>query len=300
LSETSRLFVNVDTWINLLVSVTLVEMMIAIGLGVSPSDVVVAAKQWPLMGRAALANYVAVPIAAVVLLLLFHAKPMVAAGFLILAVCPGAPYAPPFTTIAKGDVVAAVGLMVVLASSSAILAPLMLAVLLPLVASDAPVHIDGTRLLGTLLLTQLLPLCAGIGLRAWRPSLAAKLLSPANRLSTILNLTAIAFILTTQIRTFLQIRLAAFGGMFVLLLASLAAGWVMGGATREARKTMALVTSLRNVGVSMVIAAGSFPGTPALTAILAYAVVELLGSLALALWWGRRARGLQGVAGTLY
>jgi hypothetical protein len=37
------------------------------------------------------------------------------------------------------------------------------------------------------------------------------------------------------------------------------------------------------VGVGLVIATGSFPGTPAVTAVLAYGILEILGSLLLAL-----------------
>src|SRR5262249_6315412 len=72
-----------DQLINVLVTVTLVEMMAAVGLGVSLADLVGVAKQWRLVARAALANYVCVPAATVGLLLLFDADPMIAAGFLI-------------------------------------------------------------------------------------------------------------------------------------------------------------------------------------------------------------------------
>src|SRR4051812_19158651 len=111
---------------NVLASVTLFEMMIAIGLGVAVRDVARVASDWRLVGKAALASYVLVPAAAVGLLILFQANPYVAVGFLVAAVCPGAPYGPPFTGIAKGNVVVAVGLMVLLAASSALLAPLLL------------------------------------------------------------------------------------------------------------------------------------------------------------------------------
>lgn len=280
---------NLDRWINLLVTVTLVEMMIAIGLSVSLSDLMAASKQWRLMVRTAVANYLLVPAAAVGLLLLYNADPMVAAGFLVLAACPGAPYGPPFTAIAKGNVANSVGFMVMLASSSAIVAPLLLRLLLPVTSGGARVQIDAARLVGTLLVTQLLPLCAGLGIRAWWPGLASHAVAPANLLSKILNLLTVALILTAQFRTLLAIRAVAFVGMLVLLLASLAAGWLLGGGTSEERRAMALTTSLRNVGVSMVIAAGSFAGTPALTAVLAYALIEVLGSLFIAVWWGRGA-----------
>jgi predicted Na+-dependent transporter len=75
--------------VNLLAAVTLSEMMVTLGLGVRASDVMAVGKQWELLSRALLANYVIVPGAAFGLLLLFHTGPMVAAGFLVAAVCPG-------------------------------------------------------------------------------------------------------------------------------------------------------------------------------------------------------------------
>lgn len=277
-----------DRWINALVTITLVEMMVAVGLASPLANVMATARQGRLLLRAAIANYLIVPAAAVVLLTLLHAQPMAAAGILILAVCPGAPYGPPFTAIAHGKPAISVGLMVILASTSALVAPLVLSVLLPLTSGDARLRIDAARVVGTLLATQLLPLCAGMGLRAWQPGVAERLLPPANLLSKLLNLSAIALILSTQFRIFLEIRWAALGGMLVLLLLSFVAGWCLGGPSRAERKTMALAASLRNAGVSMVIASGSFPGTPALTAVVGYAIVDVLGSLMVALWWGRR------------
>ena len=104
--------------INLLCAVTLFEMMVSIGLGVTFADLMGVARNGRLIGMAALASYVCVPAAAVGLVLLFHADALIAAGFLIAAVCPGAPYGPPFTAMAKGNVPRAVGLMTILAGSS--------------------------------------------------------------------------------------------------------------------------------------------------------------------------------------
>src|SRR5262249_52032128 len=133
---------TVDQLINVLVTITLIEMMVAVGLGVTFADLAGVAGNWRLAGRAALANYVCVPAATVGPLPLFDAHPMVAAGFLILAVCPGAPYGPPFTAVAKGNVPLAVGLMVILAGSSAVIAPVLLHYLLPLLAGDEPLQVD--------------------------------------------------------------------------------------------------------------------------------------------------------------
>src|SRR5262249_26558153 len=127
---------TMDQVINALVTVTLIEMMAVVGLGVTVADLVGVAGNWRLMGRAALADYVCVPAATVALLFLFQAHQLTAAGFLILAVCPGAPFGPPVTAVAKGDQAVAIGLMVILAGSSAILAPILLYILLPVVTGN--------------------------------------------------------------------------------------------------------------------------------------------------------------------
>jgi predicted permease len=85
---------RVDAIINLVAAVALFFMMVAVGLGLSIWDLLKVARDWRLALRAGIANYLLVPAAAVGLLFLFQPEPMVAAGFLIAVVCPGAPFAP--------------------------------------------------------------------------------------------------------------------------------------------------------------------------------------------------------------
>jgi BASS family bile acid:Na+ symporter len=285
---------TIDRIINVLVTVTLVEMMVTVGLGVTFVDLVGVARNGRLLVKAALANYVCVPAATVGLLLLFRAQPTVAAGFLILAVCPGAPYGPPFAAIAKGNVAVAAGLMLILAGSSAVLAPVLLSFLLPLVTGGDPLKVDAAQIVGTLLATQLVPLGVGVAVRHFRPLLADRLQGPGNLTSKVLNLAVVVLILAVQFPSLAAIRPRGLLGMMALLAASWAAGWLLGGPGAATRKVMALTTSLRNVGVGLVIATGAFAGSPAVTAALAYGLFEVVGSLLLAVWWGRRAAGVAG------
>ena len=278
---------TIDQIINLLAAVTLFEMMIAIGLGVSFAEVLGVARNWRLVLRAAAANYLAVPAAAVGLLLLFQAQPLAAAGFLVVAVCPGAPYGPPFTSLAKGNVIAAVGLMVILAASSALVAPVFLQFLLPLMAGDQPLQIDSVKIVMTLLLAQLLPLGIGLGVRQRLPLWAATLKKPADALTTVLNLILLGLIFVVQYDMLTGIPLRAFGGMFLLLAATVAIGWLLGESGAGNRKTLAITTGVRNAGVGLVIVSGSFPGTPAVTAATAYALVQTIVIALIALGWGR-------------
>ena len=279
--------------INLLASITLFEMMVAIGLGVSFRDVLQVATDWRLVTKAAMASYVCVPAAAVGLLILFHADPFVAAGFLVAAVCPGAPYGPPLTGIARGNVAISVGLMVILAGSSALLAPLLLQLLLPYVLQflpalpqDSPtLAIDGRKVVLTLMVAQFLPLCLGLAVRQWRPTTADRLKKPANLLSLLLNLMTLGLILYVQADMLTSIPLRGFVGMLALVLAGVAAGWFLGGS--DNRSAMVMATSVRNVGVSLVIVTAAFPGTGAVLAATAFGIFQTVVMALIALGWGR-------------
>jgi BASS family bile acid:Na+ symporter len=278
----------VDRLVNLLAAVTLIEMMVTLGLGVKAADVLSVGKQWGLLSRAFVANYIVVPAAALGLLLLFHASPMVAAGFLIAAVCPGAPYAPPFTSMAKGNVTVSVGLMVVLAASSAIVAPLLLGFLLPFIAGNTPMKIDVFKMISTLLGAQLLPLCLGIWIRHTHATLAERLKKPASVLSLSLNLVLLIVIILVQFHTLADIHVRGYLGMLCLVLTTLIAGrLVTKRGQEETAKSMILTTSVRNVGVGLVIATASFPGTAAITSTTAYAIFQTVVIALIALAWGR-------------
>jgi bile acid:Na+ symporter, BASS family len=279
--------------INLLASITLFEMMVAIGLGVSLGDVLHVATDWRLVAKAALASYVCVPAAAVGLLILFQADPFVAVGFLVAAVSPGAPYGPPFTGMARGNVALSVGLMVILAGSSALLAPLLLQLLLPLVLQflrnvpqDSPaLTLDGDKMVLTLLITQFLPLCIGLAVRQFWPTIADSLKKPANLLSMVLNLTTLGLILYVQFDMLIGIPLRAYVGMLALVFAGVAAGWLLGSS--GTRSAMVMATSVRNVGVGLVIVTAAFPGTQAVVAATAFALFQTIVMALIAMAWGR-------------
>jgi BASS family bile acid:Na+ symporter len=286
---------GIDQIIRWLALVTLIEMMVAIGLSVTTNDVVLVARDWRLIARAGLANYVIVPAATVGLLLLFRAPALVAVGFLIPAVCPGAPYGPPLTGMAKGNAPQSVGLMVILAGSSAVLAPFLLGFLLPMIAGDEPLRVDALRMVQSLVVSQFLPLCVGLYLAQRHPRLAQRLRNPLARLSTLLNLALLSIILVVQFRMLSEIRVAAYFGMFALVATAFLAGWLLGGPRPENRKSLSITTSIRNVGVSLVLVTASFPATAAVTAATAFGLFQTLLMALVAFVWGRSAGSTEAV-----
>jgi bile acid:Na+ symporter, BASS family len=276
-----------DKLVNPLVLILLIEMMVATGLGVSFGDLAGVVKNAGLLARAALANYVLVPAAAILLLYLFHTAPMVTAGFLLVAVCPAAPFAPPLTAMARGNVNVAVGLMVVLAASSAILAPILLSFLLPLMARGANLKIDTFKIVTTLLMTQILPLGIGMLVHSRLQKHAAKLRQRANLLSAVLSLVVFALIISLQYKTLAEIRWVGFVGLILLILLCLTAGWIVGGQVIGIRRAVSLTTAARNVGVALVIATASFPDSAAVTAVIVVAIFQTVLLTLISLSMGR-------------
>ncbi len=275
--------------LNIIALVTLIEMMFYIGLSVSLAEIWGAVRNWRLVARGVLANYILFPMATIGLLLFFDAQPLVAVGFMILAVCPAGPYGPPFTVVAKGNVGAATGLMIILTGMSPFLSPVLLDALTPLVSETNSIEIDVAEIVITLLFGQLIPLLAGLATHQRLPQLAARMRAPARKGAKILNAVFLCLVVYFQFETFLSVRSIALLGILILIATGVAIGWLAGGPGGEERKAMALTTAIRNNGVAMVIATGSFSGTPTVMAVVICGLIGLLVALAAALRWGRLA-----------
>jgi BASS family bile acid:Na+ symporter len=271
-------------WLNL---VALIAIMLSIGLKVSIHQIVAAARDVPVVLRSVAANFVAIPLVTVALLYWFDAAPLVSAGFLILAVCPGAPVAPRFAEIARADVAVATGTMAILGGLSALVTPLLLISLLGWLSLDTEVRVKSTEIVTILCFTQLLPLALGIAVRERLPGLATKLAKPVTSLANLLLLAVVVMILAVQFQTLAALRVRGWFGMTLLLAASLSIGWLCGGMKAPTRRALAVTTGVRNTAVGLFIASSNFPNTPAVTAVIAYAVFSLLGTLGCAVVWAK-------------
>ena len=279
-------------FIALLNVIALVTFMLAMGLEVKFAAVTGSVSPVHRVVMGLLANYALVPVVTVALLYLFQANPMVSAGFLILAVCPGAPFGPKAASLAKGDTGWAIGMMVILAGLSAILSPALLGLLLAWVAPESELNIDYVAIVRTLLVTQLLPLAAGLAIHHWLPKLTDKIVKPVSLTANIMLLALVGIILAVQFETLAAIRLRGWTGMALLFVASLAIGWVCGGTEGAIRRALAVTTSCRNAAVSLAIVTGTshFAGTDAVTAVVAFAFVSIFATLACGALLGKLTR----------
>lgn len=264
----------------------LVAMMLSMGLKVSWHEVLTSTRSLRLMFLGIVANFALIPALTLGLLALFAPDPLVSAGFLILAACPGAPVGPLFAAIAGGDVPFALGQMVILASLSVGLSPVLLSLMLSRVSLTDDLQFELLPIVRSLLLAQLLPLAIGLAVHRQWPKFAAQSAARLGQFANLLLLTVIVLILIGEHRSLEAIRMRGWFGMLLLLGATLAVGWMCGGPDRTTRKTLALTTAARNAALALVIVSNNFAGTPAVTAVVGYSLFSILGSLGCAVVFG--------------
>jgi BASS family bile acid:Na+ symporter len=264
-----------------LISFVLIVNTMSMGFQVSLVDVVQSLRHPGRISLWVLANFVLMPVATLALLRAFDASPMVSAGFFVLAACAGAPAGPRLAAKARADVPAAVAQMFFLGTLSAVLSPLLLTCGLPhLMDAGDLVPIEPVVIIRVLLVVQILPLAAGLGLHAWVPWLTTRIERPVRILGTLALLSVLVLIIAREFDHLAAIRMRGWLAMSLLLVISLATGWLCGGRDETARRTLALTTASRNSPVALVIVSQSFSGTPALTAVVAYTLVCMVGALA--------------------
>jgi BASS family bile acid:Na+ symporter len=229
--------------------------------------------------NALVSMYVAMPLFAVTVALAFDLPPAVKIALVALSVSPIPPILPRKALGAGGRESYAIGLLVAGSLLSVILIPL--AMELFQVVFNVPLQMTPRAVAGAVLASVLLPLAAGMAVRALLPAFAERIVGPTSIVATVLLYGTALPILISQGGQFLSLMQ---GGTFVALVAfaavGLLIGHVLGGPQFEERTVLALYTSARHPGVAVAIAQANFPQqriaiAAILLALLTAAVVSI-------------------------
>ncbi len=260
-----------------LLMVSVMFLVLGVGLRTTIGQIVAVARQFLLL-RGMLANFLIVPLAFYLGMLWLPLSLDVKIGIMIMAAAPIAPMAPPFVGMAKADLAYSVGLMAIVALLSVPLTPLILSLALPEGTGDLTV--DPWSIVKILLTAQLIPLCGGIAIRRVRPAWADQLLRFVPRIGQIGLLISVGFILWEQAEQISAIRAFEHSIILAMVVASLLIGDVtLIGETVGRRRSLAIVTAIRNVPLAFLIANTSFPGTTVASVVLIFSVFSMLLSV---------------------
>ena len=234
--------------------------------------------------------FVIMPIVAFALAGAFELRTSVEIVLVALAISPIPPLLPGREQKAGGHASYALGLMMIAAVLSIAIVPAEV----DMIGRYAmrPFAMSPWAIAGIALKAAVLPLVAGMLLRAVLPDLAARIAKPVEIIATVL---LVAGVLVLLAGTFREVFSLIGNGSIVALAAfvvmGLAVGHGLGGPSADDRLVLALSTASRHPAIALAIAKANFPDEPHLGAtIILYLVVGLLIGIPYQIWQKRRMR----------
>jgi BASS family bile acid:Na+ symporter len=176
-----------------------VSSMMAVGVSLTVGQILVPLRNVRLVSFALLANFVLMPLGALAIAKLLRLDEPLGVALLLLGAAAGAPFLPKLAGIAKSNLAFAVGLMVMLMVLTVAYMPLALPLLLE------GVSVDPMKIARSLLLLMLLPLGAGLALKARMGSVADRIRAPLNSISSLSLALLIVLLLVTNIRNVIDL-----------------------------------------------------------------------------------------------
>ena len=248
-----------------------VSSMLAMGAGLTVSQISEPLRNARLVMLALLANFVLMPLGALALAKVLWLDEPFGVGLLVLGCAAGAPFLPKLAEIAKGNLAFAVGAMVLLMVVTVGYLPIVLPLLLP------GITVDPWEIARSLLLLMLLPLVIGLALKARYGDLAARVKPALDWISNISLILLVCLITAANIDKVLQVfgTRGIFAGLLFIAL-GLGTGWWLGGPDTDTKRVMALGTAQRNIAAALVVASQSFGDPKVVVMVIVVAIVGLI------------------------
>jgi len=248
-----------------------VSSMLAVGVSLTVGQVVAPLRNGRVVSLALLANFVLMPLGAILVARLLWLDEPLRVALLLLGTAAGAPFLPKLAGIAKGDLAFAVGLMVLLMVATVGYMPLVLPRLLN------GVSVDATQIARSLVLLMLLPLALGLGVKARHEVTAERMRPLLDRTSSVSLALLTLLILTVHVNNLIGL----FGTRGVLasvlfLCWGAGIGWLLGGPVSDIRGVMALGTAQRNIAAALVVGGQNFTDPKVVVMVVVVAIVGLL------------------------
>ena len=246
-----------------------VSSMLAVGLSLTVREIVTPLRNGKLLTLAVFANFVLMPLAAILIGRVLQLAEPLGVALIILGAAAGAPFLPKLASVAEGNLAFSVGLMVLLMVLTVGYMP----VVMPLLLQG--VSVDPMKIARSLVLLMLLPLLFGLVVRARAAGVAGRAASALNRVSSA----SLALMMVLMVITNARNIVSLFGtrgilASIVFLLVGIAVGWLLGGSTPEMKSVLALGTAQRNIAAALVVGGQNFDDP---TVVVMIAVVAIVG-----------------------
>lgn len=251
--------------------VFVISSMLSMGLSLKMAQIIAPLKNVRLVLMALVANFILVPLLAVLITTVFTLDESVRIGLILLAAAAGAPFLPKLAEVSKGSAAYSVGLMVMLMVVTIIYLPLVLPLLL-----GGSVEVNPWDIAKSLIIMMLIPLAIGLFINARYEEAAAKMQPTFGMASNIgllvLGIAGLVLNFSSMIALVGTFGILA-GIIFVLL--SLVIGYFLGGSHKEIKSVMGLGTAQRNIAAALVVAGQNFD-SDVITYLMVIAVIGMV------------------------
>jgi BASS family bile acid:Na+ symporter len=262
--------------------------MTGVGLSLRPADFcrVFAAPKGFLLG--AFAQLILLPISAIAVIALFNLQAELAIGLFILALCPGGTTSNLYSYLSKADVGLSVSLTAVVGFITPFTLPLFAAWAISFYGgADANVQLPIIRTWLTLMIVSVLPVLAGMLLRAKWPAFA-KTVEPVISKFSIIVLILLIISIAANLGDDLWRYIAKAGPAALLLnLVTMLMGYFLGKTLlsheRQAR-TICLEVGLQNGTLALLITTGILQSPAMSIAPSVYSLLMFVSATLFALW----------------
>jgi BASS family bile acid:Na+ symporter len=271
-----------------LTSVTVFSLMLTIGVNQSLENLLTLWRQPAELARALVAVVVLVPLAVLVLLLVFDLPTGIASGFVLLAASPGAPLTTKRSKAAGAELAYVSSVQLAMALLAVIVTPLILGVFYAIFELDIE-RISPFSVARQIAFVTFLPVIIGIFLRRFAPDFANGISRPLNRFADALFLVLVAAIVIAlavapDLRSSLLIGWPAVFAILLMAMFALGTGHFLGGPGRDRRAGLAVVCLARNIGLALFIAQAADSANVITPTLLAYMLLGSAVAIPYSIW----------------
>ena len=256
----------------LVLQASILLTVFSLGLKTTMSDLTSLLHRRGLLYRSLFAVFIVMPIVAVLLAQLFEFRRVVEVALVALAISPMPPVLPRKEIKAGGATSYALGLMTVLAVLAVVFVPLALLLLQAIFGGE--LSMPPGSVARVVLISTLVPLAAGVAVRAALPQVVRAIEKPVAMVATVLlALGAVVLLIATARAQWALVGNGTLLAMITFVAIGLAVGHVLGGPDPDHSVVLALSTACRHPGIGLSIAARNFPDEHFAGAILLYVIV---------------------------
>jgi BASS family bile acid:Na+ symporter len=275
----------ISTLANLFTTAFVVTSMFSFGLRLTLSEIIEPLRDLRLLLMTLAANFVIVPLVAVLLANWIGLEEDLRIGLILIGVVAGAPLVPKLAQIARANIPFAVASTALLVIATVIYLPLVFPLVLP------GVRLDAMSIVRPLAIQIVMTLVLGLIVDYISKDEADVLLPVLGQIANVSLTLMLVLMLGGNLGN--VIGLIGTGSILAAILlfsAAMGAGYLLGGADAGTRRTLSMATGQRNLAAAFVVATGSFADRPQVLVFLAAAgLLAMVIMMPIAGWLGKRA-----------